>query len=232
MHNLSLILASLEMSTIKVAIAEDHHLMRTGLSKIISSFKNMELQVIVAGGNELFRQNLSSMDLILVDLDMPFLKGFETVKRLNYSEESNYKIVGLTNDMVNQDVFHAFEIGAKAVLPKDLNEKELEKALNSVVEEGYFLSDSLASLLIKGLEQRYRQKPTGYKGLYSEQERFILIRLCQGKKASEIAAELNRSVRTIENIKAGMMEKAEVQKTVSLVVHAIKHGIIELSDFD
>jgi len=232
MHNLSLILASLEMSTIKVAIAEDHHLMRTGLSKIISSFKNMELQVIVGSGNELFRQNLSSMDLILVDLDMPFLKGFETVKQLNYSEESNYKIIGLTNDMVNQDVFHAFEIGAKAVLPKDLNEKELEKALNSVVEEGYFLSDSLASLLIKGLEQRYRQKPTGYKGLYSEQERFILIRLCQGKKASEIAAELNRSVRTIENIKAGMMEKAEVQKTVSLVVHAIKHGIIELSDLD
>ena len=59
------------MSTIKVAIAEDYHLMRTGLSKIISSFKNMEVQVIVVSGNELFRQNLSSMDLILVDLDMP-----------------------------------------------------------------------------------------------------------------------------------------------------------------
>lgn len=220
------------MSKIKVAIAEDHHLMRTGLSKIISSFKNMEVQVIAGSGNELLKKNLSSMDLVLVDLDMPFLRGFETVKQLNYTEEANYKIVGITNDMINQDVFHAFEIGAKTVLPKDLNKKELERALNSVVEEGYFLSDRLASLLIKGLELRYRQRPSGLKGLYSEQERFILIRLCQGKKASEIAAELNRSVRTIENLKAGMMEKAEVQKTVSLVVHAIKHGVIELSDLD
>lgn len=220
------------MSTIKVAIAEDHHLMRTGLSNIISSFNNMEVRLIVGSGSELFRQNLSSLDLILVDLDMPFLKGFETVKQLNYSEDSHYKIVGLTNDMLHQDVFHAFEIGAKTVLPKDLNERELEKALNSVIEEGYFLSDSLAAILINGIEQRYRQKPTGFKGIYSEQERLILIRLCQGKKASEIAAELDRSVRTIENIKAGMMEKAEVQKTVSLVVHAIKHGIIELSDLD
>lgn len=220
------------MSTLKVAIAEDHHLMRTGLSKIINSFKNMEVMLVAGNGNELLRHQLTSIDLILVDLDMPFLKGFDAVKQLNYIEEANYKIVGLTSDMLNQDVFHAFEIGAKTVLPKSINEKELELALNTVVEEGYYLSDGLASSLIKGLEQRYRKKPTGLKGLYSEQERLILIRLCQGKKASEIAAELDRSVRTIENIKAGMMEKAEVQKTVSLVVHAIKHGIIELSDLD
>lgn len=222
------------MSNINIAIAEDQSLLRTGLANVINSFEEMEVRLLAKSGNELLKnqEGLHGIDIILVDLDMPFLNGFDTIKHINYSEHLQCKVIALANDLLEQDSFHVFELGAKTVLPKDIDENELEKALHSVQKEGYYLSDHLSQQLIKGLEQRYRKRPSGLKGMYTEQERFILIRLCQGKKASEIAEELGRSVRTIENIKAGMMEKAEVQKTVSLVVHAIKHGIIELSDLD
>ncbi len=222
------------MSTIKVAIAEDQSLLRAGLSNVVNSFSGMKVFLASSSGSDLLKneEDLETIDLVLVDLDMPFLNGYDTIKQINYSNRLKCKVIGMTNDLLGQDVFHVFEMGAKTVLPKNMEESELEKALHSVQNEGYYLSDHLSQQLIKGLEQRYRRRPSGMKGLYTEQERFILIRLCQGKKASEIAEELSRSVRTIENIKAGMMEKAEVQKTVSLVVHAIKHGIIELNDLD
>lgn len=217
-----------------IAIAEDQSLLRTGLANVVNSFEGMKVQLQAKSGSELLKneEGLHAIDIILIDLDMPFLNGFETIKQINYSDQLNCKVIGLASDLLKQDSFHVFELGAKTMLPKDIDENELEKALHSVQKEGYYLSDHLSQQLIKGLEQRYRKRPSGFKGMYTEQERFILIRLCQGKKASEIAEELSRSVRTIENIKAGMMEKAEVQKTVSLVVHAIKHGIIELSDLD
>jgi two-component system invasion response regulator UvrY len=222
------------MSTINVAIAEDQSLLRTGLANVINSFEGMKVCLLSSSGNDLLKNKkvLDSVDIVLVDLDMPFLNGFDTIKQINYTTQLQCKVVGITSDLLAQDVLHVFELGAKTVLSKDIDENELEKALQSVINEGYYLSDQLSQHLIKGLEQRYQRRSTGQKGLYTEQERFILIRLCQGKKAGEIAEELSRSVRTIENIKAGMMEKAEVQKTVSLVVHAIKHGIIELNDLD
>lgn len=222
------------MSTINIAIAEDQSLLRTGLANVINSFDQMEVRLLSSNGNDLLKnkEDLELIDVVLIDLDMPFLNGFDTLKQINYSDHLHCKVVGITNDLLGQDVFHVFELGAKTVLPKDIDEIELEKALHSVNKEGYYLSDHLSQQLIKGLENRYQRRPSGQKGLYTEQERFILIRLCQGKKAGEIAEELSRSVRTIENIKAGMMEKAEVKKTVSLVVHAIKNGIIELSDLD
>jgi len=121
------------------------------------------------------------------------------------------------------------ELGANSYLLKDCSAEELERAIKSVYNEGYYFHGKLAQAMLKGLKKHQLKKP-GLKNHESvtERELEVLELICQEYTAKEIAEKLFISQRTAEGHRKNLIAKLGVKNTAGLIVKAIKEGLINL----
>ncbi|MGB0424905.1 MAG: response regulator [Flavobacteriales bacterium] len=219
------------MEEITVGIAEDHELVRKGFISIVNSFDNIKVVCEACDGQDLVDQfkDGARPNVVLMDLNMPRMDGYQATEWLKVHHPDT-KVIALSQEHQEQFVVHMMEIGGKGYLLKNSGPEELEDAIKCVYQRGHYLNEMSSASLMQGMQKRVRVRPIIGESNFSENEKQILLRLCQGKSANEIAEDLSKSPRTIEKAKSMMMEKAGVKKTVGLVVFALKNGIIELFD--
>ncbi len=205
----------------RVIIADDHSLFRQGLKLILMDLNDIEVIADVPNGKELVEiAGILEPDLVIMDINMPFLNGIEASKILARDHpEIKILVVSMYGD--EQYYNSVIENGVKGFILKDADNSELKTAVRDILNGKTYFSQELLLRLI-----RSKQTPANINLTGREQE--ILELICQGLGTAEISAKLFLSDRTIENHKANLFAKTGCKNSLSLVIFAFKNNLVTL----
>lgn len=225
----------MEQSTItNIGIADDHTLFREGITHIVNGHPNCNLALAAANGQELL-DKLAVLQssgkplphVLLVDLKMPVLDGMETTVQLR-QQFPEIKILILT--MLDQQdyITHLLNLGAHGYLLKDSTAGEVLRAIESVMQTGYYFSHKVSHAMLTGLQHKQR-KPAALNPVLriTPRELEVLTLLGQECTTAEIAERLFVSTRTIETHRKHLMEKLGAKNTAGIIYRALKEGVLQ-----
>ena len=209
---------------IRVVIADDHTIVREGLKQLLCAAGDLEVVGEARDGHEtlkIVREN--DFDVLLLDLSMPGKGGMEIIKQVK-SEKPKLRILVLSMHAEHQYAVRAIKAGASGYLTKDTASTQLASAIRKVAGGGAFISAEVAEQI--ALSAMPQAKGPLHASL-SDREYQVFQLLVLGKSVSDIAAQLNLSVKTISTHKARLMEKMGLANQIELVHYAIKHRLVD-----
>lgn len=212
---------------IQVAIADDHSLLRNALAKLINTFEGYTVIMEADNGKDLRAKIMQHLvpDLVLLDVNMPEMDGFETTQWL-HKNYPHIKILALSMLSDEKTIIKMFRLGAKGYLLKNTDPGELKEALDSIIDKNVYLSEYVSGKLVSGLHQE--AEPTGKEIVLQEKEREFLRWACSELSYKDIAEKMYLSPRTIDDYRQSLFNKLKVHSRVGLVMYAIKNGIVEV----
>jgi two-component system invasion response regulator UvrY len=211
---------------IQVAIVDDHNLLRKALAKLISSFDNYSVLFEGDSGKEIKSKIALQVvpDIILLDVNMPDMDGYETVRWLN----KNYpqvKVLALSMFSDETTIIRMLRLGAKGYILKNIEPEELKLALDSIMKKDFYLSDYISGKIISGLHKDLGN-PDEQMALSDKEKEFLRL-VCSELTYKDIADKMYISHRTVDNYRNVLFEKLKVRSRVGLVMYAIKNGLAE-----
>lgn len=211
----------------KIILVDDHTLLRDALSSLIHSFEEFSVINSLNNGTELIRALSEGYkpDIVLLDLNMPTLDGFETAKWLNVNYPE-IKILILTMYDSEIALIRLLKVGVKGFLKKDTHPNELRVALNSVSENGYYYSQDTTGKLANLFQKNTDNQNFVEKAMLNESELEFLRLASTDLTYKEIAANLNLSPRAIDGYRDSLFDKLDVKSRVGLAIYAVKNGIV------
>lgn len=218
-------------SKIKVAVADDHGLMRQGIISMLQSDESIEVVGNVDSGEGAINMaNEFSPDIFLMDIVMKGMTGIEATR---WIKENNPKIkIILISSEVNKDYITAgIKSGIDGYLPKDTDKDTLLRAIHSAMKGEKFFSPEITALVFQDFylkEKDGKGLPTKKTLELTRREEEVLVLIAHGKSLKEIAEELFISVKTVESHKMHIQDKLGLSNAAQLVKYAIEHGVIEL----
>jgi DNA-binding NarL/FixJ family response regulator len=207
-------------------VADDHTLFREGLVRLLDMQPTIEVAVQAANGAELLEKiSQQSVDVVLMDIDMPVMGGVAATRRI-VEEGLDTKVIALSMHGNREFYFEMVAEGAKGFLLKSSELHEVVTAIESVCEGGSYFSQELLQMLVSQLRPANALGQEGEP--LSERETEVLIEICRGYSNQEIADKLFISKRTVDKHRANILEKTGCRNTANLVYFAIKHKLIEI----
>ncbi len=218
---------------IRIALVDDHSLFRRGLKVLLSSRPDFEVVADAGSGGEFLAMLPAARpDVVFMDYDMPEMNGAETAERA-LAEYPDLKVITLS--MFGDSAYYSrmMSSGAKGFLLKDSEFDGVVEAVETVYSGGTYFSSSL----LESLSHSIRSAASGADSTadavaesdrLSDREVEILVAICQGFSTQEIADRLFISKRTVDKHRANILEKSGCKNTASLVVYAIRHGLVEV----
>lgn len=210
------------MDKIRILIADDHPVVREGLSGMLAGQSDFEVVGLAADGDTAVKLHASlSPDVILMDLRMPGLDGVGAIKAINAQENSSQIIVLTTHDS-DADILHAIEAGATSYLLKDAPREELFHAIRSASKGDTVLASAVAARLM--IRTR-----TPAEGSLSAREIEVLQLVAKGVSNKEIGKSLHISTATVKTHLIHIYGKLGVDDRTAAVTTALEKGIIKLA---
>ena len=211
---------------IQVAIADDHTLLRKALAKLVASFDEYAVLFEADNGKEIKKKINEHLvpDLVLLDVNMPEMDGFETAAWLN----KNYpkiKVLALSMFSDERTIIRMLRQGARGYVMKNIDPEELKKALDSVMKKNFYLSEEISGKIISGLHKdadRVEEPPS-----LTQREKDFLRLICSEITYKDIAAKMFVSPRTVDEYRNSLFEKLKVKSRVGLVMYAMRNGLVE-----
>lgn len=214
-------------TVIKVAIADDHALFRTGVKTSLSARK--DIQMIAEAENGMQLLNLLKHikpDVILLDIHMPIMDGYTTLPEIKklYPE---MKVIMLSMNNDASIITKMMEIGANSYLTKESDSETIYQAIRTCYEQEFFFNDLTNKALLNGLRTKRPSENATPDVHLTDKEVTILKLMCEEKSTKEIADMVDLSPRTVEAIRDKLKTKTGVKSMAGLVMYAVKAGIVE-----
>ncbi len=214
---------------IRIFIVDDHQLFIDGLKSLFAT----EEQFVVAGcannGKEALQfLETTPVDVVLVDIEMPLMNGFDTASFI-IKKHPGIKIIALTTHDEKSIIRKMVEVGASGYLLKNIDKSTLLEAINTVLDGRlYFSSEITVSLnsMTDPVEKLTANRDSALDQL-SAREVEILVQIANGKSNTKIAEELFLSPKTIDTHRTNIMQKLNINNVVGLVRFALKNGLVE-----
>jgi two-component system response regulator NreC len=213
------------VSKIRILICDDHTLFVEGIKAMLRTEPSLEVVGTARDGRqavELARE--LKPDLLLMDVSMPDMNGFDATRRVRALDPS-LKILILSMHDDEDLVARCLEAGAAGYLMKDAPVSQLLYAIETVQKGERYLSPGVLKKVLDGYVRNTKRPKTSYDRL-SPREREILKLLAEGLSVKEIAARLNLSVKTVDAHKTNLMKKIDVHDRTELVRYAIQNKLI------
>lgn len=214
------------MDKIKVFIADDHGIFREGVKMLLAKSNDFKVIGEASNGKECIDNLPSDVDIILMDILMPVMDGIEATQKI-IENDPETKIIALSMFGDQEYYYKMIHSGVKGFVLKEAGSKELEEAIREVYNgHNFFSQELLRNIIVSLTETNTKNEKTD--NAFTEREVEILKLICSGFVNKEIAEKLHISVRTVENHKSSLLQKTCSKNTISLIIHAIKNGIVEI----
>ena len=211
---------------IKIALADDHKLLRNALAALINSYGDCEVIFEANTGREFCEMvRKKKPDIAILDFNMPDLNGYECSEWLKENYPDIHVLVLSMYD-TEMMLIKMLQAGVKGFMKKDIHPSELHKAIHSVAEEGYYYS-AQTSTKLAGFFRDSSSTPIWSKIMTGQELSFMKL-VCSEQTYKEIAEELGLNPRTVDAIRDSLFGKLDVKSRVGLAMYAIKHGLVSI----
>ncbi len=215
------------MPKISVLLVEDHHVVRKGISYLLSLEEDIDLVGEAEDGNEAVKMAKDLCpDVVVMDITMPNFNGIDAVKQIKKAIPET-KVMILTMHTREQYIRQALREGASGYLLKESTQEELANAIRTVHKGGVALSPSISRFVLKEyVRQADPKKAVDSLELLTDRERQVLRLIAEGKTNKEIAKCLSISKSTVNIHRTNIMQKLDIHDTAGLVRYSMEKGII------
>jgi two-component system invasion response regulator UvrY len=215
---------------IRIAFVDDHILLRDSVASIIDTFENCRVTLLAANGQELLEklQPGNLPHLIILDLNMPKMDGYDTAKWLAV-HHPEIPILVLTMYDSEIALIRLLQTGVRGFLKKDIQPGQLKDAIESVIDTGYYYSFNSTGRLVNLLKNKGAKNLSSNTILFTDNEMTFLKLVSTDLTYKEIADQMNISPRTVDNYRDALFLKLHARSRVGLAIYAIKTGIANLS---
>jgi DNA-binding NarL/FixJ family response regulator len=210
-----------------IAIVDDHILIAKAIGSIINEHSSYQVLYEVANGKllqEKFKQARNIPDIVLLDISMPIMDGYETAQWLK-NNHPEVLILALSMQDDDESLIRMIRCGAKGYLLKNVEPKELIYAIEQLTQKGFYYPDWATSKVFKSLGQEELISKNEIR--ISDRENEFLQHCCSEMSYKEIAEKMFCSPRTVEGYRDALFEKLDIRTRVGLVLYAIKNKMIK-----
>ncbi|MBD0277682.1 MAG: response regulator transcription factor [Bacteroidota bacterium] len=217
-----------ENKIIKVAIADDHALFRTGVKT--SLMMHNDIQMIAEAENGMQLLNLLrhlKPDIVLLDIQMPVMDGLTTLPEIK-KLYPDIKVIMLSMHNDHSVITRMMELGANSYLTKDSDSEVIYQAIKTCYEDEFYFNDLTNKALLNGLRNKSTQETAHDTDVQLTEKEITILRLmCEEKSTKEIADIVDLSPRTVEAIRDRLKAKTGAKSMAGLIMYAVKSGIVE-----
>ena len=211
---------------IRVALVDDHQLVRDGLKSILLSIGDVEVVGEAGDGHEAIKLcgNLD-IDVVIMDIAMSGLNGLDATKRIT-EKHPETKVLILSMYDSEEYIARSMQHGARGYLLKNAQPQEFEDAIRKVASGSVYLSPEISEQMRRHLlSQSSKGDPLE---TLSTRQREILQAIAEGKSTKDIAELLSISPKTVETHRGHLMQKLDIHDIAGLVRYAIRHGLVAI----
>ena len=209
-----------------VVIVDDHSLFASSLEKLINTFADFRVLYHAKNGQELQRMISDGKgipDIILLDINMPVMDGFETAEWLTQNHPQ-IKTLALSMEDDEYTILKMLRKGVKGYLLKDIHPEILNDALQELIEKGYYHSDKVSETLLHSLNPDNQENNLDFK----DNELTFIKLACSEMTYKEIADIMNLSPKTIDGYRQDLFKRLNIKNRVGLVMFALKKNLMQL----
>lgn len=209
---------------IRVAIADDHPIVREGLRRIVSDDGGIAVAGEASSAVELFRLlGAAAVDVVLLDVSMPGNTFIDTLKDLRKVHPS-VKVLVISAHPEDQWAMRSLQAGAAGYLTKDHSPEQLVNAIRRVARGGKYVSETMAEKLA-GMADNGMSRPPHER--LSDREFEVLRALGSGMMVKDVAAQLHLSAKTVSTYRARLLEKMGLESKADLVRYVAAHELLK-----
>jgi len=213
--------------SIRILLADDHTVMRSGLRLLLERQHNLQVVGEAADGREAVELAASEKpDVVVMDIAMPHLNGVEAARQIaSRSPQTAIAILSMHSD--ESYVIRSLKAGARAYLLKDSAEADLIAAIHAITEGKSFFSPAVRKILKEDyMHQLAEMGAEDSYELLTNREREVLQLVAEGKSNKEVANLLNLSLYTVETHRTHILQKLNLHSVPELILYAVRKGII------
>lgn len=209
---------------IRIAIVDDHAIVRTGLRQYLSEHTDLQVAGEAANGREAMELvRAGGIDVLLMDLSMPGQGGVEALAAIR-ERNPDLPVLILSGLPEAHYATSLLRQGASGYLSKECDPEEIVNAIRVVARGRKYISGAVAELLAAGLDPSASKAPHEQ---LSERELQVFLRLAKGETISQVAQGLSLSVKTVSTYRTRVMEKMNLASNSDLTYYAMKNGLIQ-----
>jgi DNA-binding NarL/FixJ family response regulator len=216
---------------LRILIADDHEVVRRGLSSLLQTQQGWEVVAEAADGREAVEKAKQlKPDFVILDIGMPNLNGLAATRQLA-QHDPNCKIVVLTITDSDQVIREALDAGARGFVLKSDAVRDLVSAIEALQRGQMFFTPRVNEMVLAGFLEKGAVAPRGAPPRFptlTPREREVIQLLAEGKSSKEVALVLNLSTKTAETHRSNIMRKLGFHSIRDLVLYAVKNDIIQV----
>jgi DNA-binding NarL/FixJ family response regulator len=215
---------------VRILIADDHEVVRRGLSTLLQSHEGWEVCGEATDGRAAVEKARElKPDVVIVDIGMPGLNGLAATRQL-VQQDPHCKVIVLTITDSDQVIRESLDAGARGFVLKSDAARDLVTAVEALQRNRMFFTPRVNDMVLAGFLDRgngVRNSPPRLPQL-TPREREVIQLLAEGKSSKEVASVLNLSTKTAETHRSNIMRKLGFHSIRDLVVYAVKNNIIQV----
>ncbi|WP_296151596.1 response regulator transcription factor [uncultured Flavobacterium sp.] len=218
---------------LRIGIVDDHQLFRKSLSLLVDSFDGTKVVLEAENGLQLFEMlEIIPLDLLLLDIQMPQMDGYETCQILR-KKYPDIKVLIVSQLATRESIHKVMELGAHGFFSKNSNPEQLELAIMNIYEKDFYFGQELGTVLKEAILWQKNYKIDDHilsTAQISARELDVIKLACREYSSSEIAEKLFISVRTVETHRKRIMEKTQSKNFIGVVLFILKQGLITVEE--